>query len=91
MGNVNAPSLGTNGPVTSLTNNPARVVVVETVGYYLYGVYVFASMIVLLNLLIAVMSNTFNEVQVGILISNRILLSKTPGRCSSILSSCLTC
>nr|KAG5692054.1 hypothetical protein BaRGS_021486 [Batillaria attramentaria] len=36
---------------------------VATVGRYLYGVYVFASMIVLLNLLIAVMSNTFNEVQ----------------------------
>ena len=77
MGNVNAPSLGSNGPVTSLTNNPARIVVVETVGYYLYGVYVFASMIVLLNLLIAVMSNTFNEVQVGVPLSYRVLLSKT--------------
>ena len=64
MGASNAPSLTTNGPVMSLTNNPMRAVAVETVGYYLYGVYVFASMIVLLNLLIAVMSNTFNEVQV---------------------------
>ena len=49
----------------SLTNNPMRNIAVETVGFYLYGIYVFASMIVLLNLLIAVMSNTFNEVQVG--------------------------
>ncbi|XP_070207798.1 short transient receptor potential channel 7-like isoform X2 [Littorina saxatilis] len=63
LGSVDAPALTTNGPVTSLTNNPVRSVAVETVGYYLYGVYVFASMIVLLNLLIAVMSNTFNEVQ----------------------------
>ena len=53
-------------PVMSLTNNPMRNIAVETVGFYLYGIYVFASMIVLLNLLIAVMSNTFNEVQVGL-------------------------
>ena len=65
MGNVDTPSLTDNGPVTSLTNNPKRAFAVEAVGYYLYGVYVFASMIVLLNLLIAVMSNTFNEVQVS--------------------------
>ena len=33
-------------------------------------------MVILFNLLIAVMSNTFNEVQVGVLVSNRVL-SKT--------------
>lgn len=63
MGNVDAPDLTTRGPVTSLTNNPIRSAGVAAVGQYLYGIYVFASMIVLLNLLIAVMSNTFNEVQ----------------------------
>ncbi|PVD35554.1 hypothetical protein C0Q70_02517 [Pomacea canaliculata] len=63
MGSVEAPSLNGNGSVDSLTNNPTRSSGVATVGHYLYGVYVFASMIVLLNLLIAVMSNTFNEVQ----------------------------
>lgn len=66
MGSVEAPSLNGNGSVDSLTNNPTRSSGVATVGHYLYGVYVFASMIVLLNLLIAVMSNTFNEVQVRV-------------------------
>ncbi|XP_059175645.1 short transient receptor potential channel 7-like, partial [Physella acuta] len=48
---------------TSLTNNPDRSGGASTVGYYLYGIYVFCTTVVLLNLLIAVMSNTFQEVQ----------------------------
>jgi len=46
-----------------LTNNPSGNPVVEWLGYVLYGIYVFAALIVLMNLLIAVMSNTFQEVQ----------------------------
>jgi hypothetical protein len=66
MGSLDAPAIeGGETPIMSLTNNPTRNVAVETVGFYLYGIYVFASMIVLLNLLIAVMSNSFQEVQVS--------------------------
>ncbi|XP_035826185.1 short transient receptor potential channel 7 [Aplysia californica] len=67
MGSVSVPSLndyeGENVPVYSLTNHPGKSTGASTVGHYLYGIYVFCTMVVLLNLLIAVMSNTFQEVQ----------------------------
>ncbi|XP_046362043.1 short transient receptor potential channel 3-like isoform X3 [Haliotis rufescens] len=63
MGDSSAPATDGQGPLASLTNNPHRDAGVTTIGYYLYAIYVFAAMIVLLNLLIAVMSNTFEEVQ----------------------------
>lgn len=50
--------------MTSITNNPSRIELTEWFGYAIYGVYVFAAIVVLMNLLIAVMSNTFQEVQV---------------------------
>ena len=59
-----APDLDNDGPMSSLTNNPSRNAYTVYVGYILYGVYVFAALIVLMNLLIAVMSATFEEVQV---------------------------
>ncbi|XP_050413145.1 short transient receptor potential channel 7 isoform X1 [Patella vulgata] len=63
MGDTAAPSLTKDGPLASLTNNPLRNYGVETVGFFLYSSYVFISMVVLMNLLIAVMSNTFQEIQ----------------------------
>ncbi|XP_069112758.1 short transient receptor potential channel 7-like [Argopecten irradians] len=58
-----APDLHYDAPMTSLTNNPSRGVFVVALGYILYGIYVFAALVVLMNLLIAVMSNTFQEIQ----------------------------
>ncbi|XP_063408615.1 short transient receptor potential channel 7-like [Mytilus trossulus] len=58
-----APELNKDAPMSSLTNNPSRNVYTENLGYLLYGTYVFAALIVLMNLLIAVMSVTFEEVQ----------------------------
>ncbi|GFR64625.1 short transient receptor potential channel 3 [Elysia marginata] len=65
MGSQDAPKLSFkhHSPVYSLTNNPGKTSGAATVGRYLYGIYVFCTMVVLLNLLIAVMSNTFQEVQ----------------------------
>ena len=37
---------------------------VEVVGYMLYGVYILGAVVVLINMLIAMMSNTFEEIQV---------------------------
>ncbi|GFO26883.1 short transient receptor potential channel 6 [Plakobranchus ocellatus] len=36
---------------------------VEVVGYMLYGVYILGAVVVLINMLIAMMSNTFEEIQ----------------------------
>ncbi|XP_060073791.1 short transient receptor potential channel 7-like [Ylistrum balloti] len=58
-----APDLRHDAPMTSLTNNPSRGTMVVALGYILYGIYVFAALVVLMNLLIAVMSNTFQEIQ----------------------------
>ncbi|XP_033724598.1 short transient receptor potential channel 3-like [Pecten maximus] len=58
-----APDLHYDAPMTSLTNNPSRGTLVVALGYILYGIYVFAALVVLMNLLIAVMSNTFQEIQ----------------------------
>ncbi|OWF44847.1 short transient receptor potential channel 3-like [Mizuhopecten yessoensis] len=58
-----APDLRHDAPMTSLTNNPSRGPMVVALGYILYGIYVFAALVVLMNLLIAVMSNTFQEIQ----------------------------
>ncbi|CAL1528596.1 unnamed protein product, partial [Lymnaea stagnalis] len=64
LGDVRAPELkDSEVKVSSLTNNPDRSLGAATVGFYLYGIYVFCTTVVLLNLLIAVMSNTFQEVQ----------------------------
>ncbi|ESO99447.1 hypothetical protein LOTGIDRAFT_158532 [Lottia gigantea] len=63
MGETSAPTLTKQGPLASLTNNDGRNYGVETVGFFLYSFYVFISMVVLINLLIAVMSNTFQEIQ----------------------------
>ncbi|CAG5124987.1 unnamed protein product, partial [Candidula unifasciata] len=65
MGEVGHPSLDedASGPLSSLINNDDRSRGAAQVGSYLYGIYVFCTTIVLLNLLIAVMSNTFQEVQ----------------------------
>ena len=38
----------------------------ERVGYIVYGAYNFATVIVLLNMLIAMMSRTFGKIKVGI-------------------------
>ena len=64
FGPEDAPDLDNDGPMSSLTNNPSRNAYTVYVGYIFYGVYVFAALIVLMNLLIAVMSVTFEEVQV---------------------------
>ena len=37
---------------------------VETVGNLMYGVYIIGAVVVLINMLIAMMSNTFEEIQV---------------------------
>ncbi|CAG5122593.1 unnamed protein product, partial [Candidula unifasciata] len=65
MGSVDVPSLKKDmtGPVSSLTNNVELSKGAAQVGNYLYGIYVFCTAVVMLNLLIAVMSNTFQEVQ----------------------------
>ena len=59
-----APDLNKDAPMSSLTNNPSRNRYTEYLGYILYGLNVFAALVVLMNLLIAVMSLTFEEVQV---------------------------
>uniref|UniRef100_A0A0L8G5X6 Transient receptor ion channel domain-containing protein n=1 Tax=Octopus bimaculoides TaxID=37653 RepID=A0A0L8G5X6_OCTBM len=65
MSDSNAPDLDLNGqPMHSLINNfDAKRNVTVALGYMLYGTFIFASTIVLINLLIAVMSNTFQEIQ----------------------------
>ncbi|XP_048734236.1 short transient receptor potential channel 7-like isoform X1 [Ostrea edulis] len=63
FGEGNTPVLNRSAPMTSITNNPSRIELTEWFGYAIYGVYVFAAIVVLMNLLIAVMSNTFQEVQ----------------------------
>ncbi|XP_029637771.1 short transient receptor potential channel 3 [Octopus sinensis] len=65
MSDSNAPDLDLNGqPMHSLINNfNAKRNVTVALGYMLYGTFIFASTIVLINLLIAVMSNTFQEIQ----------------------------
>ena len=60
-----APDLIYSQPMSSLTNNPSRNSTTVGFGYIIYGLYVFAALVVLMNLLIAVMSNTFQEVQVS--------------------------
>ncbi|CAG5122774.1 unnamed protein product, partial [Candidula unifasciata] len=40
-----------------------HLAVIETVGYILYGVYILGAVVVLINMLIAMMSNTFEEIQ----------------------------
>uniref|UniRef100_A0A2C9M6I9 Ion transport domain-containing protein n=1 Tax=Biomphalaria glabrata TaxID=6526 RepID=A0A2C9M6I9_BIOGL len=68
LGNIDAPRMKDDSaehehPVSTLTNNPQRSHSTATVGIYLYGLFIFCTNVVLLNLLIAVMSNTFQEVQ----------------------------
>ncbi|GAB1608502.1 short transient receptor potential channel 3-like isoform X5 [Argonauta hians] len=65
MSDSNAPDLDRNGkPMHSVINNlDAKWSTTIAVGYVLYGIFIFASTIVLINLLIAVMSNTFQEIQ----------------------------
>ncbi|KAK3106625.1 hypothetical protein FSP39_023931 [Pinctada imbricata] len=58
-----APDLNSDQPMSSLTNNSSRNGATVAFGYIIYGLYVFAALVVLMNLLIAVMSNTFQEVQ----------------------------
>lgn len=67
FGEGNTPDLNRNAPLSSITNNPSRITHTEWFGYVIYGLYVFAAIVVLMNLLIAVMSNTFQEVQVRLL------------------------
>ncbi|XP_059164001.1 uncharacterized protein LOC131946958 [Physella acuta] len=40
-----------------------KLKVVEVVGYILYGVYILGAVVVLINMLIAMMSNTFEDIQ----------------------------
>lgn len=54
MGNSAAPQVEKGG----------RHSMVELVGYILYGVYILGAVVVLINMLIAMMSNTFEEIQV---------------------------
>ncbi|XP_022302544.2 short transient receptor potential channel 7-like [Crassostrea virginica] len=63
FGEGNTPDLNRGAPLSSITNNPSRITHTEWFGYVIYGLYVFAAIVVLMNLLIAVMSNTFQEVQ----------------------------
>lgn len=42
-----------------------KLKVVEVVGYILYGVYILGAVVVLINMLIAMMSNTFEDIQVS--------------------------
>lgn len=65
MGESNAPDLKNNGaPLHSIVNNiSAKRETIVIFGYILYGTFIFASTIVLMNLLIAVMANTFQEIQ----------------------------
>lgn len=65
MGESNAPDLKDNGaPLHSIVNNmEAKKDTIVAFGYALYGTFIFASTIVLMNLLIAVMANTFQEIQ----------------------------
>lgn len=64
FGEGNTPDLNRTAPLSSITNNSSRITLTEWFGYAIYGLYVFAAIVVLMNLLIAVMSNTFQEVQV---------------------------
>lgn len=64
FGEGKTPDLNRSAPLSSITNNPSRITLTEWFGYAIYGLYVFAAIVVLMNLLIAVMSNTFQEVQV---------------------------
>lgn len=63
FGEGNTPNLNRSAPLSSITNNSSRITLTEWFGYAIYGLYVFAAIVVLMNLLIAVMSNTFQEVQ----------------------------
>lgn len=63
FGEGNTPNLNRSAPLSSITNNSPRITLTEWFGYAIYGLYVFAAIVVLMNLLIAVMSNTFQEVQ----------------------------
>ena len=67
MGESNAPDLKKHGaPLHSIINNmDAKKKTIVIFGYLLYGTFIFASTIVLMNLLIAVMANTFQEIQVS--------------------------
>ncbi|XP_076449975.1 short transient receptor potential channel 6-like [Babylonia areolata] len=53
MGNSAAPEIKAGG----------RHNMVEMIGYVLYGVYILVAVVVLINMLIAMMSNTFEEIQ----------------------------
>lgn len=64
FGEGNTPNLNRSAPLSSIKNNSSRITLTEWFGYAIYGLYVFAAIVVLMNLLIAVMSNTFQEVQV---------------------------
>ncbi|XP_048242229.1 short transient receptor potential channel 7-like [Haliotis rufescens] len=54
MGNSEAPKISEGGSHK----------VVEMVGFILYGVYILGAVVVLINMLIAMMSNTFEEIQI---------------------------
>ncbi|XP_067655536.1 short transient receptor potential channel 7-like [Haliotis asinina] len=54
MGNSEAPRISEGGSHK----------VVEMVGFILYGVYILGAVVVLINMLIAMMSNTFEEIQI---------------------------
>ena len=53
---------------------------VETVGMYLFGIYHVVIIIVLINMLIAMMSHSFEDIQVGLKIGKRY-----PGRSADLL------
>ena len=72
MGNSKAPqivhsvkgsSLDRDGGPDQAADTDA-LAMVEVVGYMLYGVYILGAVVVLINMLIAMMSNTFEEIQV---------------------------
>ncbi|XP_055899528.1 uncharacterized protein LOC106062840 isoform X1 [Biomphalaria glabrata] len=68
MGNSQAPAIKeeTN---SSQDNGDSEITdsellkVIEVVGYILYGVYILGAVVVLINMLIAMMSNTFEDIQ----------------------------
>lgn len=61
MGNSKAPDLERS---TDESIPDADHDVIVSVGYLLYGVYILGAVVVLINMLIAMMSNTFQEIQV---------------------------
>ncbi|KAH9496262.1 Short transient receptor putative channel 6 [Bulinus truncatus] len=73
MGNSQAPAIkedkvdnennSSQGGATSEITDSELLKVIEMVGYILYGVYILGAVVVLINMLIAMMSNTFEDIQ----------------------------